>query len=128
MQQAGAQVEHALVTTQLAVAQIQRLVLDEQADQLAVRDVDDRLPGFGIAVAGLGVRQRPVLEEAIQVRAGEPEGLALVEVAAEADVPVREREQRLGLRQVLEIERGFVKRPRLHGKGRMGDHRSSARS
>ena len=42
-QHAGAQVQHALVAAQLAVADVERLVVDEQADELAVGDVDDRL-------------------------------------------------------------------------------------
>ena len=44
---------------QLAVADVERLVLDQQPDDLAVGDVDDRLAVLGVAVAGLGVRQRP---------------------------------------------------------------------
>ena len=47
----GAHVEHAFVLAQLAVADIERFVLDEQADDLAVRDVDDRLTRLGVAVA-----------------------------------------------------------------------------
>ena len=39
----AAQVEHALVAAQLAVADVERLVVDEQADDLAVGDVDHRL-------------------------------------------------------------------------------------
>ena len=46
------------MATQLAVAQVERLVVDEQPDELAVGDVDDRLAGLGVAVAGLGVRER----------------------------------------------------------------------
>ena len=42
-QRAGAHVEHALVVDQGAVAQVERLVLDEQPDDLAVGDVDHRL-------------------------------------------------------------------------------------
>ena len=42
-QRAGPQVEHALVAMQLAVAHVERLVVDQQPDQLAVGDVDDRL-------------------------------------------------------------------------------------
>src|SRR5674536_235185 len=43
-QRAGAQVEHALVLAQLAVPHVERLIVDEQPNQLAIRDVDDRLP------------------------------------------------------------------------------------
>ena len=79
-EQAGAEVELALVCEQLPVADVERLVVDEQADELPVRGVDDRLAGLRVAEAGLGVRERPQLVERVQVRAGEPVRLALVEV------------------------------------------------
>src|SRR3712207_7480445 len=41
-------------------------VVDHQADQLAVRHVDEGLPLLRIAVAALGVRQRPLLVERVQ--------------------------------------------------------------
>ena len=53
-QDAGAEIEHTLVTVQLAVADVQRLVFDEQADELAVRHVDARFAGLRITVDGLG--------------------------------------------------------------------------
>ena len=104
-QLARAQVERARVGEQLAVADVERLVVDQQPDQLAVGRVDDRLAVLRVAVAGLGVGQRPRLVEAVEVGAGEPERLALVEVAAQADVAVGEREHRLGLRQDVEVQR-----------------------
>ena len=58
-QDAGAQVQRALVALDGAVAQVERLVVDEQAQDLAVRDVDHRLARLRVAVAGLGVGQRP---------------------------------------------------------------------
>ena len=125
-----AQVEHALVREQLPVADVERLVVDEQADDLRVRDVDDRLARLRIAVARLGDRQRSKLVERVQVRAGQAVRLALVEVAAQPDVPVREREDRLRLREDAEIELGLPQRPRLDRERRVRDHRrsSSARS
>ena len=68
-QHAGAQVEHALVAAQLAVADVERLVVDQQADDLAVGHVDQRLARLGVAVAGLRVGQRAHLVEAVQVGA-----------------------------------------------------------
>ena len=62
-----------------AVAQVQRLVLDQQPDELAVGDVDDRLAVLGVAVARLRVRQRALLEEAVEVGAREAARLALLE-------------------------------------------------
>ena len=56
-------------------------------------------PDSGIAVAGLRVRERPQLVEGVQVRAGQAERLALVEIPPHPDVPVREREHRLRPRE-----------------------------
>ena len=110
-QHAGAQVEHALVRAQPPVADVERLVVDEQADDLAVGDVHDRLARLGIAVAGLGVGQRAQLVERVQVGARQAVRLALVEVAAQADVPVREREHRLGLGEHVQVELGLAHAP-----------------
>jgi hypothetical protein len=55
-ERARAQVEHPLVLTQLTVAGVERLVVDQQPHHLAVGDVDDRLPRLGVAVTGLRVR------------------------------------------------------------------------
>jgi hypothetical protein len=86
-----------------AVPDIERLVVDEQPDDLAVGDVDDRLPVVGEAVAGLGVRQRPDLVEGVQVGAGQAVRVALVQVAAQPDVPVGQREDRLALREQVQV-------------------------
>ena len=112
-QHAGAEVELALVREQLAVADVERLVVDQQPDDLAVGHVDDRLARLGVAVAGLGVGQRPQLVERVQVGAGQAVRLALVEVAAQPDVAVGEGEDRLGLREHVEVELGLAHRPRL---------------
>ena len=98
---------------QLAVADVERLVVDQQPDELAVGGVDDGLAVLRVAVAGLGVRQRARLVEAVEVGAGQPERLALVEVAAQADVAVGEREDRLRLREHVEVEDVLGDRPRL---------------
>ena len=87
MQGAGAQVEDPLVGEELAVPDVERLVVDQQPDQLAVGDVDDGLAGLGEAEAGLRVRQRAQLVEGVEVGAGQAVRLPLVQVAAQADVP-----------------------------------------
>ena len=79
-------------------------------------------PAFGIAVAGLGVRQRPDFVERVQVGARQAVRLALVEVAAQPDVPVGQGEQRFGLGQQVEVELGLADVPRLDGEGFVGDH------
>ena len=110
-QQAGPEVERSLVLSQLPVADVERLVVDQQADDLAVGDVEHRLPGLGIAVAALGVGQRPGLVEAVEVGPGQSVRLALLEVPAEPDVPVGEGEERLAVGQYGEIEMGFAHAP-----------------
>src|SRR6185369_16514916 len=94
-------------------------------------DVDEALARLRRAELALGRRQRAQLVDAVQVGAGDAVRLAFVEVAAHADEAVGEREQRLGLRDDVEVERGFVERPRLDAKPGMRDHgasRSAARS
>src|SRR6202012_3309105 len=110
------------VGVQRAVPDVERLVVDQQPDQLAVGDVDDRLAGLGVAVTGLGVGQRPLLEERVQVRARQSVRLPLVEVAAEPDVPVGEGEYRLALREQVHVEPGFLQTPRLNPICGLLDH------
>ena len=107
-QNSGAEVENPFVPAQRAVADVKRLVLHEQAKDLAVCDIDDRLASLGIAVAGLRIGQRPDLVEAGKIGAGQARRLALIEVSAQADVPVGEREQRLCLCEPLEVELGLA--------------------
>ena len=69
-QHPGAQVERAAVRDQRAVAHVEGLVVDQQADELAVGDVDDGLAVLRVAVAGLRVGQRAHLVEGVQVGPG----------------------------------------------------------
>ena len=75
-QHAGTKVEAPLMATQLAVADVERLVIDEEADDLAIGHVDHRLARLGVPVAGLGVRQRPQLVDAVQIGTGQAVGLS----------------------------------------------------
>src|SRR6266487_4699906 len=96
-QHAVAQRQDPFVRAKLAGAHIERLVLDQQPDQLAVGDVDDRLTNRRKTVAGLRIGQRAVFVHRVEVGARQPVRLALVEVATQPDVPVGQREHRLGL-------------------------------
>ena len=108
---------------QFAVADIERLVVDEQADDLAVGDVDDGLAGLGVAVAGLGVGQRPDLVEASSDRC--PAGRAArprrgcrasrcARWTARTATPICAR--------TFEVELGLADLPRFDGEGVLGDH------
>src|SRR5581483_4364058 len=131
-QHALAQVERALVLAHGAVAGVERLVVDEQPDDLAVRHVDDRLAGLRVAVCRLGVGKGDRFVDAVEVRPGDDVRLALVEVAAPADVPVGEREDRLGLAEAREVQVVLADAPRLARKALVLDQavrpRSSSRS
>jgi hypothetical protein len=117
-----AQVEHPLVARQLAVAGVEGLVVDQKPDQLAVGDVDQCLPVLRVAVAGLRVGERTRLVEPVEVRAGHARGLALVEVAAQADVPVGERKHGLGHPEQLRVQPALGHGPRLDGEDLVADH------
>jgi hypothetical protein len=90
-QRSGAQVQHPLVAQQPPVADVERLVVDQQPDQLAVGDIDDCLAGLREAVAGLGPRQGPHLVEGVEVGARDGVRLPLVQVPAQPDVAVGQR-------------------------------------
>src|SRR5664279_1447998 len=128
MQHSRAQVEHPVVVADLAVAQVEGLVVDQQPDQLAVSDIEDGLSGLRESVAGFGVGQPPILEERAEVGAGQPARVALVEIAARPDVPVGQREQRFGARQVIKIEAHLAELPRVDRKPATRGHSSCARS
>jgi hypothetical protein len=50
-------IEHAIVRAELAIAHVEGLVIDEQADELAIRHVDDGLARLRRSVLGLGLRE-----------------------------------------------------------------------
>src|SRR5690554_6743457 len=111
-----------------AIAHIERLVIDEQAKRLAILDVDHRLPLFGVAISDLGIGQRHGLVDTVQVGAGQRVRLPFVQVAAQTDVPVGKREDRLGVRQLIEIQLRLDNFPRRDRVGIRLDHRSSSSS
>ena len=94
-----------------AVADVERLVVDKQADHLAIGHVDDRLAGLGVAVRRLRVGKRDLFVDAVEIAACDGVGLALVEVGAPADVAVGEGEEGFGLPEAVEIERRLADRP-----------------
>ena len=127
-QRAGPEVQHPLMLQQLAVADVERLVVDEQPDQLPVGDVDHRLAGLREAEAGLGVGQRAPLVHAVQVGPREAVRLPLVQVRPPPDVPVGQREHGFGLGQHVGVQRAFPQAPRLDRERGVLDHRSSSSS
>ena len=110
------------MATQLAVPNVKRLILDQQANDLAVGRIDHGLARLRVPVPGLGIRQRPDLIETGQVGPEQPVWLALVEIPSQPDMPIREREDRLGLREPLEVKLDLAQCPRVDQKRRMLDH------
>ena len=129
LEQPAAEVEPALVVEHLAAVHVERLVLHLEPDDLAVGHVHHRLAVLGEAVPALAVLEREGLVEAVQVGAAQPGGLALVEVAAQPDVAVRQREQRLGLGEPVDVHALLDQGPGLDGvPRRRRSSTSSARS
>ena len=116
VQHAGAQIEDPLVVQDCAVPDVHRLVVDEHAEDLAVGHVEDGLAVLGEPVPGLRVGQRADLVERVEVGAGQRARVALVEVAADADVPVGQGEQRLAAGEVVEVDADLAQLPGIDGK------------
>ena len=113
---------------QFAVSDVERLVIDQQSDDLAVGDVDDGLPVLGIREARFGIGQWPCLVETVQICARQAVGFTFLEVAAQPDVAVGQREQRLGLGHPVHVQAGLANVPRLDREGVVVDHQESSSS
>jgi len=107
---------------QLPIADVEGLVVDEEPQELAVGDVDHRLPRLGIPEPCLCVGKRSQLVDAVQVGPGKAMGFPLVEVPPQSHVPVREGEDRLALAEQVEAQLGLPEAPWLHRVGRLVDH------
>ncbi len=112
----------------LAIANVKGFVVDKQADEFAVGDIDGRLPGFRVGVSSLCIGQRAQLVKGVQVGAGQAVRFPLIEVAPQSDVSVGEGEKGLGLRQGVEVESRLADAPLLNCEGRVFDHRRPSNS
>lgn len=92
------EVQDLLVLDHLAVAHIHRRFFDEQLDGLAVGHVDDGLTVLGIAISTFGIWQFVMLVHPVEIRARCAYRFPLVEVAPQAEVTVRQGEDRFDLR------------------------------
>src|SRR5690606_13887008 len=130
----GTEVEDPEVVRGVAVTHVERFVLDEQADDLAVGHVDDGLAGLRIAVGAFGVRQFVLFVETVEVGAGHAPRFALLQRSPHTDVAVGKRERRLGALELIEVQALPAKLPggthiTPSHSGRTTDHvRSSNRS
>src|SRR5262245_49794112 len=107
---------------QAAVPDVERLVVDEEPDQLAIGYVDDGLADARAAVNGFAVVEWAQLVHGIQVTARQAVRLALVEVGTQTDVAVRQREHGLALRQHIEVEPDLANRPGFDRKRVVRNH------
>src|SRR5215471_10446119 len=110
---------------QRAVPHIEGLVVDQEADDLAVGDVDHGLARLGIAVGRLRIRQRTDLIKAVQERAGRKGWFTLFEVAAQPDMPVGEGEDRFRLPEQVKMQLALRNAPRVDREDVRADHRHS---
>ncbi len=92
-QGSGTEIEYPIVGQQVAVTNIERLVIDEQADELAISHVDQRLARLRSPVLALGFQQRAQFIETVQIRSRQPMWLAFVKIASHANVAVGESEK-----------------------------------
>src|SRR5713101_4433913 len=121
-QHSVAQVKFPLVVMYIAVANVKRLVVDQQADEFAVGDIDNCLSGLGVGVSSLCIGQRAQFVERIQVGAWQAVRLPLIEVASQSDMSVGEGENGLGLRQGVEMESHLADAPLLDCEGWLCGH------
>ena len=112
----------ALVLAHVGDVERQRLVVDVDAHDLRVGRVDDRLADLGEAVRLLGVADRERLVEPVDERAVLVREATLGVVAAQAEVAVADREERLGHPDVVEVERRLDEAPRVDGEPVAIDH------
>ena len=107
-------------------AHVERLVVDHQPDEFAVGDVDDGLALLRIPIAALRVGQRPLLVEGVEIAAEDRVRFALVQIASQPDMPVREGEDRLGLREHVQVQGCLPDLPGLDREHRLADHVSTS--
>ena len=118
---AGAEVDAALVFVEVGAGEQQRLVVDVQLHQLGVGHVDDRLAGLGEPEGVLGVLDVPGLVEAVEVRAVAVRLAALLRVGPHPEVAVAEGEERLGQAEVVVAELALDEPPRLDREAVLGE-------
>ena len=118
--EATAEVEDPVVLDELARAHVEDLAVDGERDHLAVGDVQHGLVVEGETVGGLGIDDRARLVEAVEVGPPLEGGRTLLEVAAQTEVAVGQREDGLALGQRIEVEVGLADVPtldRVHRRG-----------
>ena len=120
VERAGPHVEGALEAFERRRRQVERLVVDVQANDLGVRQVDDRLALLGETVRFLSVDDRPRLVEPVDVRAAVLDGNPLVAGAPHPEVAVGGREERLGGGEALLVEARLDQAPLVDGVDVLG--------
>src|SRR5579875_1131841 len=91
-QHAIAKIKFSLVTPDGAIPDIKGFIVDKEANDLAISNVDDRLPGFRVGIAALCVRQRTQFVERIQVGTGKAVRHPLIQIAAQSNMSVGKSE------------------------------------
>ena len=118
----GPEIQHPLVCPKHPVTHVERLVIHQQPDHLAVGDIDHRLPRLRQAVRASAEGKGRSSYTPFRYEPGSPCGSPFVQVPPPADVTVRQREHRLTLGEHLQVQAGLAQAPRLNRKPRMLDH------
>src|SRR5690606_13471408 len=98
------EVETTGVRREGATADVERLVPDDQPDQLAVGGVDHTLTALGVGVPLFGVRHRVLFEQTVEIAARDPAWVAFIEISSPAHITVREPENGLLMGEVLDVD------------------------
>ena len=118
---AGAEVDAALVFVEVGAGEQQRLVVDVQLHHLGVGHVDHGLPRLREPVGVLGVLDGPGLVESVEVRAVAVRLAALLRVRPHPEVTIAEGEERLGQAKVVVAELALDEPPRLGREAVLGE-------
>ena len=102
-QGACTKVEYAGVRTQVPVTDIEWLVVDQEAEELPIGNVDERLGRLAETVPRFGIWHRAQLVETIEIGSWQPMRFALVQISPQSNMAIREREQRLGLSERIQV-------------------------
>ena len=122
-QEPPAQIQHAPVGEHCARAEVQPLAVRAEREALGVHHIADGLVVFGVAVGRLAVADRLGIEHGVEKAALDrvrPGGGALLQIAAQADEAVAQREDRLVFRQRRRGKALLRDRPGLKSKFRHG--------
>src|SRR6266487_3659006 len=106
------------------VPYIKGFVVNEETNNFAIRDIDNGLPGLGVAISRLCIWQWAQLIDGVQVGTGKAMRLPLIEVAPKPNMSIGEGENGFRLCQDVKVESRLANTPLINGESGMIDHKS----